>query len=385
MKNKVLMNYIAILSLFLFAGAGTFENPGVQATIEAWPKIANSTIRMMITLPSLVSTITMILVGRIVGKKISYRRVCILGAAMILIGGLVPFFFHPDWYLVLGFRALLGVGVGFFSVRNALLIKEVPVESLAKYIGYGSVLASLMTVIVSPVVGRLVAFGWQYAMLGNLAVLISVVLVVLFLQEPADDETVEEIEPVGSVPKVVYLYIFIQFLATMVLYPVLSGMSSYLGAIGIDNATIAGYMLSLYTIGGVISNTFLSGILKLFKKNTLFMALMTTALGNALIIFTGNIIMIGIGTMLSGVGFMILFSLMQIFNGRVCDQRIIAQTSTMILAASQLGVFLSSYFIEGAVKINLFEIEILNTYFICMLTYLVLGAVVFVFKRIIIK
>lgn len=87
-----IMNYAALLSIFLFAGAGTFEGSAVQSMIEAWPGVAPSTVRLVVTLPSLVCLPAMLVIGGVVGKKISYRTAAIVGTALVAIGGAAPFF-----------------------------------------------------------------------------------------------------------------------------------------------------------------------------------------------------------------------------------------------------------------------------------------------------
>lgn len=94
-KNKIL-NYIAIIAMFTTAAGGTLENSAIQSFIEAWPNISTATIRLMITLPSLVSMFVMMFIGKVVGTKVSYRLVAIAGFGCMLIGGVIPFFIHPS-------------------------------------------------------------------------------------------------------------------------------------------------------------------------------------------------------------------------------------------------------------------------------------------------
>ena len=123
------VNYIALLSVFLFAGAGTFMNAAVQTMIEAWPDVSVTTVRMVVSLPPLVSLPVMLITGGMVGKKLSYRFCAIFGTLLIALGGVAPFFVSSSWTLVLAFRAILGVGVGFLGMRNALGINVVAIRT----------------------------------------------------------------------------------------------------------------------------------------------------------------------------------------------------------------------------------------------------------------
>ncbi|MFV0395758.1 MAG: MFS transporter [Coprobacillaceae bacterium] len=380
MKKKLILNYIAILILFLGTGAGTFENAATQSMIEAWPEVATASIRSMITLPCLISMVTMILVGRIVGRKISYRHTAIIGSILIIIGGISPFFIHSSWSIILMFRVILGVGVGCLSIRNPLLVNTVPPEQLAKFIGLGNVVSSIMSVLIAPLVGHLTTYGWQYAFLSNSFAIIVIILVMLFLKEPKKQEEIKNIEKI-KIPNTVFIYIIIQFFATMSLYPLLSGISTYLHDLNIGSATIAGYMLSIYTSGGIITNLLLNKIHRNLKGNALPLAFILPIIGVSLVIASPNIIVIGLGVFISGVGFTIVFSLLQVLNGRVCDEQSVAQGSTLILAANQLAVFLSSYFIEITAHFNIFDIEMKNPYFICVIIYIFLAISSVLFKN----
>ena len=92
-QKRGFINYVAVLSVFLFSGAGTFMNAAIQTMIEAWPNLSATTIRMVVSVPPLVSLPVMLVIGSIVGKKISYRACSILGTLCIAVGGVAPFFF----------------------------------------------------------------------------------------------------------------------------------------------------------------------------------------------------------------------------------------------------------------------------------------------------
>lgn len=387
MNRKQKLSVIAIISMFMTGAGGSLENPAIQMIIEAWPNISTTNIRLMITLPSLVSMFIMMGIGNFVGKKISYKNASILGTILSLVGGLVPFFMHPNWVFVLFFRALLGIGVGLFSIRNPLLMQSVPSEDLAKYIGIGGIFGNLCSVTINPIVGNLTTYGWQYAFLSNLMFLIPGILAILFLQEPPHQNvTMDQKTPKknGKLPTSVYFYIIMQFFATMSLYPMLSGIASYLTEIGIASPTIAGYVLSIYTSGGLVGNALLSKLQKQLKDKFLFLALLGPILGCLAVVFTGNILLISLGIFISGFGFCSMMSVLQVYIGKTCNENNIAQASLIVLAINQLGVFLSSYYIAATAKLPFFKLEMENTYFSCALVYLILLlACVFLKKKVI--
>ncbi len=382
MKNKTyLLNIVAIMSLFILGGCGTYENPAVQTMIEAWPNIPTSTIRMIITLPSLTSTIAMVIAGQIVGKKLTYRTCIITGGILALVSGLLPFFIHPSWYFILGTRIFLGLGVGMMSIKSSLLILSVHKDELAKMIGYSSVFGSICSALISPVVGKICSLGWHYSFLANGLVLVSLILVILFVKEPEYHQETKHIESKGALPSIMSLFFVVQFIATLVLYPLLSGISSYFAELQIGSATVAGFMLSIYTASGALSNFFLDRLQKRFKRNLLTIFLLMPFIGGLLVLYTRNIVLIGIGVFLSGMGFITMSSSLQVYAGLFCDEGSVPKASTLLMACTQAGVFLSSYYIDVTVGFHFYDVEMMNPYFICIITYAILAIISFILRN----
>lgn len=228
-----ILNYIAVLSVFLFSGAGSFMNAAMQTMMDAWPELSATTVRMISSIPPLVSLPVMLAVGSYVGKKISFRTCSILGTLFIAIGGVGPYFLHTSWPVVLLFRALLGVGVGFVGMRNALVTEAIPPEKVTAFIGYGAVLYNIGNVLANPLVGVLCQFGWQYSFLYDAIAFIPLILIILFLKEPEHEAKTSALEKQaktddGKIGWRIYYLCIMQFLTCCVLYPLLSCMATFI-------------------------------------------------------------------------------------------------------------------------------------------------------------
>lgn len=356
MKNQktklTALNYVAVLSVFLFSGAGSFMNAAMQTMMDAWPELSATTVRMISSVPPLVSLPVMLVVGSIVGKKISFRMCSILGTLCIAVGGVGPYFLHSNWTVILLLRAVLGVGVGFVGMRNALVTEAVPPEKSAAFIGYGAVLYNLGNVLANPLVGILCQKGWQYSFLYDAIAFIPLILIILFLKEPEREETAEaETKSVKAdgdkIGWRIYYLCIMQFLTCCVLYPLLSGMSTFITDKNLGSAAIVGTILSSYTLAGAVCNFFLDPITKIFKRFTISFLCLMVAAGEAIIIFFPSIPTIFIGCVLAGIGFGVGISVFQIYNGQDAPASKAAFTSTLILAMLQLAIFASNYFIAG--------------------------------------
>ncbi|MDO4339590.1 MAG: MFS transporter [Eubacteriales bacterium] len=380
------INYIAILSLFLFSGAGSFMNAAVQTMMDAWPQLSGTTVRLVTSLPSLFSLPVTLLIGKAAGKKLSYRFCAIFGTALILFAGIAPFFVSFNWMLVLVFRALLGIGVGFIAMRNSLILTSVPQGQQTSMIGYGSSLMNAGAMIAGPVAGILAGLGWNYPFLFNIFAVIPLVILIFYLKEPEKDAVSISENPFCEKSsyrktdwRVIY-YIVMQFITTAALYPLLSGMSSYMAANQIGSAFIAGLANSVYCLAGVLINLFLNPLIRILKTRILGVMCFIFAAGMALIVYLPSIPAILVGMVLAGLSFNTMMSVFQLYNGKTADNRLAPVTSTILIASLSLGNFVSVYFINFCHTVFHRSTDIESTYFGSMICYLILALLSFIIK-----
>ncbi|MBQ7372683.1 MAG: MFS transporter [Blautia sp.] len=391
------INIAAILSVFLFSGAGTFMNAAVQTMIEAWPQLSPTMVRMVTSLPALISLPVTILAGSLAGKKLSFRFCGIFGTGLILVAGIAPFFLYKNWWLILFFRALVGIGVGLVAMRNSLILKSVSDEQKAAVIGYGSSLMNAGGMLAGPIVGAMAVLGWRVPFLFDLLALIPILMMVFWLKEPKTEDTGNatagqgtvsgrkeaEISVKASTGKMdwrVIFYIVAQFLMTTALYPILSGMSSYLAANHLGTSVTAGWSNAVYCLAGALINIVLDPVERKLGKNLFPFMCVMYSIGMGLIVFVQVVPVIFTGAILAGISFNTLMSIYQLYNGKVADLKIATLTSTIIIAALNLGNFMSVYYINLCHALFHRGSDIESAYFGSMLVYLIFAVVSVIFK-----
>lgn len=400
-KQLKAINYIAILSIFLLSGAGSFMNAAVQTMMDAWPQLSPTTVRLVTSLPSLISLPVTIWIGTVAGKRLSFRFCSIFGTALILLGGIAPFLFSSNWTIILVFRGLVGVGVGFIAMRNSLVLRAVPEEKQAAIIGYGSSLMNAGGMLAGPIVGILAGIGWKYSFLYDLLAVIPLLIMIFYLKEPekfSEDKRPEskkqelglDVQGAGStVPETklenyvgkkgfdirLLVYIIMQFIGTAALYPLLSGMSSYMDANQIGSPFLAGLAVSTYNLAGVLINMILSPLMKKLGRHSMWICHLVFAGGMALIFFLPYIPSIFAGAAICGLSFNMLMSIFQLYNGKVASPSQATLVSTLLIAALSLGNFASVYYINICHGLFHMASDIHSTYFGSMLIYILLGVI----------
>ena len=357
-KTALLLNQIGILLLYVVGGSGGFEKAALQTCIEAWPNVSAASIRSMTTIPGLVCLPVMLILGMIVGKRIGgvyirFRPLLILGTLLSGICGILPYFYAPSWSFIVGMRILMGIGLGIIMLRNGILLRSVSREKKAAMVGIGYFCNNITQLIVSPVVGKLSAFGWKYAFLINCITVVVAVFLILFIREPETEETEERAgsetehrkEPVDKRTYLLVLFMFCQINAS---YPLLSGMSTFVAARGLGTAAVAGLVISSYSIGSMTANFFLGRLHKLLKRNVLWVFYSIFAIGQAAVFFAPSIALTFVGTIMCGFGFYGSLSSLQAISGKINPSDQITKCSTWIEGANRLGVYSSSYYISLA-------------------------------------
>ena len=213
--------------------------------------------------------------------------------------------------------------------------------------------------------------------------MIPLFLCVLFLKEPKSVREETHVQETHSqiIPKKLYVFVGFQFAATMTLYPLLSGMSSYLSWIGIQDPAVAGTMLSVYIGGGVCGNMMLPFLHKKLHKYTLIYAYGLVIVGLFLILFVPSLPAVAVGVFVAGMGFISSSATYQVFSGLMCRKDQVAAASTMVMAANQLGVFLSNFYISATSRIQIFQEPIANSLLVCLFVYLMMALVMFGMKK----
>ncbi len=375
-----LLNYIAVLAICCFAGAGNYMNAAMNTFQQAFPSIDQSTIMMVSTLPCIIAVPVMLLCGRLVGRKVSYRAISILGTVLIVTGGLLPVFVNGSWYFVLACRALLGIGAGCYGVRNSFIIRSVPPKEVIRLTGYSTVALTIGGTASGPIVGALAAKGWNLAFLYNAVPILILVLVLIGMKEPErlPEIPASERKASGGTGKLswkIYFYAATQLLIIGTLYPMtVSGVSIFFDAYDLGSPAVAGTVMSLFPLLGIIGNLFLHRIMRLLGRFTIPAMTFLVIIGAALCLFSRTMVSVCLSYSLAGFGYHIIIGVLQVYNGMEAPPEKLAVGSTMILACKSIGIFLSSYFISACA--GLFSlpgrISVENAFLGCLIVYALL-------------
>ena len=178
MKKRLLYTILSISLLTVMAGAAIAPALGV---ISAHFTGRNPLlIQLIVSLPALFIILTN-LVFPWICRLMKTRTLALAGLALYVFSGAGAFFVDDIWVL-LAFRALMGVSVGMIMpLSTGLLAYYFPPEEQAGLMGLSAAMNQMGGVVATFLAGMLAGINWNYAFLVYLLGLIAIILVAAFL------------------------------------------------------------------------------------------------------------------------------------------------------------------------------------------------------------
>jgi MFS family permease len=204
----------------------------------------------------------------------------------------------------------MGFGIGLvFPVGNMLVIAFFDGEMRAKMLGLGNVLANAGAMVFVTVGGLLATTRWNNVFLVHL-VLVIILILILFLPEPAKDEISQEansaVKP--KMPGIAWLYIFGLGLCMVFIFPIMLYMSSIIEANNLGTAAEAGYVISSFTVAGMVGGLAFAKLFSKFGTKIFAFSTCLLAIGMSLLVIGNTIIFMYIGCIICGFGFIQIMS-----------------------------------------------------------------------------
>lgn len=177
-RKKLTISILSLSLLTVMAGAAVAPALGI---IKAhFADVNQLLVQMIISIPALFIVLTNLIFPKLTAKYKS-RSLLLFGLLLYTVGGAVAGLFD-NIYLVLLFRALVGIGVGIIMpMSTGLLSFYYTRDKQDKLMGYSSAMNQMGGAIATLLSGILADISWRLSFLVYLMGLISIVLCALFL------------------------------------------------------------------------------------------------------------------------------------------------------------------------------------------------------------
>ncbi|GAB7080346.1 MFS transporter [Megalodesulfovibrio paquesii] len=174
----------SILSISLLTVmAGAVVAPALAAVQAAFPDVPATTVKLLLTAPS-VCIIPMTFLAPRVCARLGYKRTILLGGTLYLLGG-AGGGLATSFPVLLATRVVLGIGVGMIMpMSNSLVSVFFAGEARVRMMGRTASTANLGSIAGMFCSGWLAQMNWRYAFAIYGISLFTMTMTTLFLQEP---------------------------------------------------------------------------------------------------------------------------------------------------------------------------------------------------------
>ena len=340
MKKRLLYTILSISLLTVMAGAAIAPALGV---ISAHFTGRNPLlIQLIVSLPALFIILTN-LVFPWLCRLMKTRTLALTGLALYVLSGAGAFFVDNIWVL-LAFRALMGVSVGMIMpLSTGLLAYYFPPEEQAGLMGLSAAMNQMGGVVATFLAGMLAGINWNYAFLVYLLGLIAIILVAAFLPN-------ERLSGRGGVslsllkrfhPSVVGMFLV---MVLFFIYPTNFALtaSGTLSEMGVT-LTMVGLDLVAFLVGLCFGF-----LMKRFAAQMKYIAPLGFAAGNLCLAVGGSLIWLLLGSAFIGIANGIGVPYLNTIGSVKAGKEAATTVMPLLSAALYLGQFLSPLIVSPA-------------------------------------
>lgn len=352
-NNKKSLWIFAILSVgFLIMAIGA-TTPALASIAQVYPNLPFSIIVLIATVPTLVLVPFSLISGRLAGTVITYKSLTIIGVILVLIGGVGPYFIS-SFTLILVMRGILGAGLGIISpLGGALTLTLFEPREAENLMGAGIVVGNIGGIVFQLVGGILCTINWRVTFLTYLICTVPLLIAILFFPKLPLAEKAKTAKV--KMPATVYIWSTIYGVLMLLVYPMLTGMSSLVLAYHYGTAAGAGVALTMFTVGGMIAGAIFGAAFRMLSRFTIPIGVALNAVGFLFFVYGTNLTMLTVGATIVGIGFSLAGTAIMMCVGRSVPPEGTAFAMSVVMAVMQLGGFLSGFvfaFIEKLFNIT---------------------------------
>ncbi len=361
----------AILSLsFVTIMASAAISPALGGIAQFYKEAPAILMQLVLTLPAIFIITTSLFYSKI-SRHMGTKSIAVLGLTFYVLGGTLGGV-TSNVYVLLAFRALLGVGVGLvMPLSTGLLHHYFAPDQQSKLMGYSAAINNLGGIVAISLSGYLVSVDWRYSFLVYLFGLVNMILVLLFLpnEKIASKETVYSwAESKGNL----FYYISI-FLVMVILYIFVANFAMINSVKHFFPLHYTGVIMSLQTAVGFFCGISFAYIIRIFEKRTLYVSACAFIATFSCLLWWQSIVGICVALSLLGLG---TGTAIPYLNKTVLENCIRGKatvTMAFMSASLYLGQFVSTTLTEGLHQFILKDDIYFPYYFALLLSVILLG------------
>lgn len=348
-----------IFSLYFFAPTISAISPALASMASAYPTIDVATLGYIVTITAAFQAVTAVLAGLVAGKAFSFKSMLVFASLLYVLSGCFPYLLQDGegFEMMLVTRALFGVATGIVMPLSNSLVMAFFDDKMerASLIGKGNVFLNLGTIVTNLIGGYLCLISWQTTFLvyglGIVMLVFSIFCVPAGKSSGLEDEATKSERSSSGFPLVALTYILIFLMAGVATQPLLVYNAQFLSNSGIGDSVTAGYMITFFSIGGILASW---GFSRIFNKihEWLIPLSFVIIIAAALLGFIGsnpdggNLVLYATGIFLSGFALLLITCCTPLAVTVIVKPEMTTTAMGLIAFATAIGTFLAAPFAQ---------------------------------------
>lgn len=165
-------------------GSGA-TNGALMAIMAAMPDVPANLVQMIQSVPALFIALLPILYSFLISKGCRKRPILLVGAILLVVGGVMPFWMHGSIWVILFWRAVFGAGNGLLlPMASDLVIDFFDGKERTTVQGWASAAFSLSGVVFQLLGGWFCEISWEYTFLAYAVAIIFFAIALACVPEP---------------------------------------------------------------------------------------------------------------------------------------------------------------------------------------------------------
>lgn len=265
----------------------------------AFPGESQDTIKLIISVPFLLMIPFTLICGKL-SNKVQKKKLLIMSLLIFLLGGLGPCFFN-SLMVILAFRALLGIAMGFIlPLATSLIADFFQGSERAAMMGWQSSVINIGAIISILIAGFLGTINWHYAFFVYFLGLGVLILIFYKLPEVTIPQKIATRTPLGYQ---VFLISSLALLYVLFIFTFYTNIALMITKEQLGNSASAGIALSTMTTGGLIAGIFFGRINQLLKKFTVIISSSLSGIAFLMLSYPADYTFILLAAIILGFGF----------------------------------------------------------------------------------
>lgn len=283
-----------IVAIFCAAAvmASSFVPVAIIAMVaDEFPEVPVSLVQMLVSLPSLIAIVSNFVIAKLATRF--YKRYTILVcSAVCMLAGIVPFFFHGNFYILLAVAICIGFGMG--GIQNgiiALIADTFEGSLMATVMGMLSLAIGLGSLVFRSISAALAAGGWYRAYLAYLVLVPLFIIQVLWLPKGKLEQRVERGERT-TIPNLVIWIAFFGFAVYLCYQMFDANVSLVVSERSLGGTAEIGVASSINAVATMVTGLFIVPVTRLFKGQTMTVTFVIMGVGCACMMLSQSIVLV---------------------------------------------------------------------------------------------